>query len=245
MTLPPGGPGRRRIELLAPGQRLKRTLVVGTGATAQRRADSAPVVLATGDSMVETVESVLADRLGGQARVVRQIHPSTGISRPDFDWPAEARKQAKRLRPAVTVVFVGVSEGFAMMTPSGERVQCCREAWTQEYTRRAGAMMRAYGRGGDGQVVWITVPAARNPELRAIHTGVNTAVEQAAASAENASLVHLDRVLTPNFEYQQTIRWGGRDLRVRAEDGVHLSVAGARIAVNLLMRTSALARLRR
>ena len=232
--LPRRGRGRWRVEVIPPGQPKS-----SRGERAGEAEKRGPVVLATGDSMVETVESVLSDRLGNGARVVREIHPSTGLSRPDFDWPALARKQAARRRPAVTVVFVGVAEGFRMTTPSGDRVTCCDEPWVQEYTRRAAAMMRAYSRGGAGKVVWITVPASRPRDLGEIHTAVNRGVRQAAAS-ENATVVNLDEVLTPGFQYRDEVTWGGRSVRVRADDGVHLSLGGARIAVDLLMDTAAL-----
>jgi hypothetical protein len=55
-------------------------------------------------------------------------------------------------------------------------------------------------------------------------------VRRAAAGQPAVRAVALDAVLTPGFRYRATMELGGRTVRVRAADGIHLSLAGAELA---------------
>jgi lysophospholipase L1-like esterase len=189
-------------------------------------------LLATGDSMIQIIDSLLAQRLepGRQARVTSDAHISTGISKPFmFDWPRHARAETARVRPQATVMFIGANDGF----PIG-RDACCTAAWVHAYARRVAAMMRDFRRGGDGRVYWLTIPAPRDPHRRPIYAAVNRAVAQAAAgfAADEVSVIDLVRVFTPGGVYRAAIH--GRV--VRQADGIHLNVAGAKIAARVIVR---------
>lgn len=237
--------GRWRFELDGPGQKIRRPVLVGTAPGGRLpQGGEPPVLLMTGDSMIQSLDTILTDRLSSRVRTVTDIRPASGLAHPGLDWPALARRQAARVKPDVTVVFVGVTDGFDMTTPAGVEAPCCGEPWVAEYARRAGEMMSTYARGGNGRVVWIALPAPRQASRHEYHVAVNAAVRRAAPEATRTTLVRLDQVLTPGFEYRDFMTYRGRRLRVRADDGVHLSVAGSSIAVDLLMRVPALRRLR-
>src|SRR5205814_8856757 len=97
-------------------------------------------ILATGDSMIQVVDSFLKDRLAGH-RVTSEAHVSTGISKAGplggLDWVHHAAAQVRGIHPDVTVVWIGPNEGF----PIGG-VRCCGAGWIQRYAARARAMMR-------------------------------------------------------------------------------------------------------
>ncbi|HEU0019888.1 MAG TPA: GDSL-type esterase/lipase family protein [Thermoleophilaceae bacterium] len=188
-------------------------------------------VLVTGDSMAQIFDHYMADGLGGRAAVRSEAHISTGLSKPSMlDWVANARSQARRVRPDVTIVFIGANDGFPMPTPAGATAPCCDSAWTKEYARRAAQMMRSYRRGGRGRVYWLTLPAPRGGSFRAVFGPVNAAIRRAAREVRGARVVPIDRVFTPGFVYRDTLMWGGRSVQVRQGDGVHLNNAGASIA---------------
>lgn len=188
-------------------------------------------VLVTGDSMAQIFDHYMADGLGGAAAVRSEAHISTGLSKPSMlDWVANARGQAGRLRPDVTVVFIGANDGFPMGTPSGATAPCCDGAWVEEYARRAAQMMRSYRRGRAGRVYWLTLPAPRGGNFRTVFGPVNAAIRQAARRTPGARVVPIDRIFTPGFVYRDAIVWGGRHVGVRQGDGVHLNNAGASIA---------------
>jgi hypothetical protein len=197
-------------------------------------------VLATGDSMIQIIDGDLQRRLGGRRPIsVRSdAHISTGISKPFmFDWVAHARAVARSLHPDVTVMFLGANDGFPMGTPSGAKAPCCNDAWVREYARRARKMMGAYARKGAGTVYWLLLPTPRSSRFQMVFRPVNRALRAAAASFPGVvHVVDLGATFTPHGRFRRTMRWHGRTVTVRQDDGVHLSVAGASIATTLVLR---------
>jgi lysophospholipase L1-like esterase len=221
-------PGGWRVRVRTTEQRLARGVRV-------RHPGGRVTVLATGDSMIQVLDGFLERRLAPSGvRVRSDARISSGISKPSgLDWQAHARLQADRIRPDVTVVFLGANDGFPMAG-----ADCCGPAWVSEYARRARRMMLAYGRGGRGRVYWLLLPAARRGFFRETFPAVNAALRLAAAGARRyARLIDLDRVFTPGGRYRDTMRIHGRKVRVRQRDGVHLSVAGAALAARIVIRT--------
>ena len=197
-------------------------------------------VLATGDSMVQVLDGLLAQRLERKrgVHVLSDAHISTGISKPSLlDWPRHSAWQAHRYRPRATVMFLGANDGFPMPTPSGARVDCCGRAWQAEYARRVRAMMATYARRGRGRVYWLLLPQARSGFFRRIYPAVNAAIERAArALRHDVRIVHLNRLFTPHGRYRDKMSWHGRVVDVRQSDGVHLSRDGAAIAAAVVAR---------
>jgi hypothetical protein len=226
--------GRYPITVQQPaGNRVRRVLIVRP-ATRRLR------VLATGDSMIQIIDGDLQRRLRdrGPISVRSDAHISTGISKPFmFDWVSHARGSARTLHPDVTVMFLGANDGFPMGTRSGRRASCCGGDWVREYARRARRMMRSYARGGAGTVYWLLLPAPRGANFRAVFGPVNRALRAAARSFPGVvHVVDLGATFTPGGRFRQSIRWEGRTVSVRQEDGVHLNVAGASIATTLIIR---------
>jgi hypothetical protein len=233
VTLRPKRPGRHPLTVTAFGATIDRVLVVRPASRRLR-------VLATGDSMIQIIDGDLKQRLArrGQISVRSDAHISTGISKPFmFNWPAHARASAREVHPDLTVMFLGANDGFPMGTPSGAKVSCCDQAWVREYARRARGMMRSYARRGAGTVYWLLLPVPRSARFRAVFEPVNQALRTAARSFPGAvRLIDLASTFTPHGRFRARMRWHGRLRTVRQADGVHLSVAGASIATELIVR---------
>lgn len=191
-------------------------------------------LLATGDSMIQIIDSYLGQRLEPrQGRVVSDAHISTGISKPSMlNWMRHAKGSAASVKPDVTVVFLGANDGFPM---SG--AACCGEDWQRIYASRVQGMMRSYLRGGRGRVIWLTLPAPRGSNFAAVFRGVNRAIEQAAARFRDDQVTVLDlrKTFTPGGRYRSSITWKGAHKQVRQGDGVHLNTPGASIAAELII----------
>ena len=199
-------PGGYRITARTPYQRLRRAM------RATPRGGRLKV-LATGDSMIQIIDSYLQQRIGsGRTRVRSDAHISTGISKPSLlDWPAHAMRRARGLRPDVIVMFLGANDGFAMRGAA-----CCGRAWRAEYARRARGMMRTYARGGRSRVYWLLLPAPRGGAFRQVYFAVNAALRRAARGLEDdVRLIDLVEVFTPGWRYRDSMRIGGRTVRVR------------------------------
>lgn len=219
-------PGRWLFEVRNGKQRIRRSTTV-------KPRGSRLKVLATGDSMIQIVDGFLAAGLGSRAQLRSEAHISTGISKPEMlDWVAKAGSQAKRIRPDVTIVYLGANDGFSMATPSGPLASCCGGAWVEEYARRVAQMMRAYGRSGAGRVFWLTLPAPRPQMFRKVYGPVNAAIRRAARKIAGVTVVPIDSIFTPGFRYRDTLIDGGRAVRVRQGDGVHFTTAGASIVAS-------------
>ncbi len=216
------------VELRLRGHTVRTTVAVG-GQRAKRAA-ALPVVLATGDSMMQGIDSFLGDDLGERFSVRSDVRPGTGISK-GLPWLAWATKQAKDLRPTVTVIAIGANDGLPMPAAGA----CCGPAWIAEYRRRARVMMRSYRRHGRGRVIWLTLPAPRPGNHDLPFAAVNRAILGAAAGMSGVTVLRLDRLLTPSG-YRDVIRYRGRDVRVREPDGIHLNISGTAIVATAIAR---------
>ncbi len=246
-VLPPGGPARcreraagtSRPRLARPGiwrVRVRTPWQAETRSVRVARRDGRQRLLVTGDSMIQPLDDLLRAALRDDGvRVTSDPRISTGISKPSLlDWPAHARRQTAGVRPDVTVVFLGANDGF----PFGAAAPCCGAAWVAEYARRAAGMLRTYARGGRGRVLWLALPAPRGSFFRQTFPAVNAALRSAVAAAPAAGrLVRLDRFFTPGWRYRDAMTIGGRSVRVRQRDGVHLSSAGAAAAARIVVQT--------
>jgi lysophospholipase L1-like esterase len=222
-------PGRWRVRVSGPGLPSKhRGLLI-------RRAGGGLRVLATGDSMIQIIDSFLQQRIGSKPGVSMRSDAriSTGISKPaTLDWVRHARRQANALRPDVVVMCIGANDGFPIAG-----APCCSGDWVIRYSRRARAMMRAYARGGRTAVYWLLLPTPRDATFRRVFRGVNSALRRAARRSHGEiRVIDLRRTFTPGGRFRSTMRWHGRSVNVRQADGVHLSITGASIAASLILR---------
>ena len=217
------------------------TRVPSTGDQASRP-HPLPTVLVAGDSTIQGVDTALSERLAGTARVVLGWRGGSSLSADRWRWIPTAKRQARRLRPRVTVVSLGANEGWPMTLPDGSTAVCCEAPWRAEYARRVGRMMRAYSRGGKARVLWLLLPTPRDPRRQVISEVVNAAIREAALAADSqvVSVVPIDSVISPGG-FRRTLSYRGRDRVVRQADGVHLTMAGAAIATDMIMRVLATA----
>ena len=201
------------------------------GRTVRRRVAVRPPahlrVLATGDSMIQIIDSYLKARLP-RATVRSDAHISTGISKPFMlDWVALAKRQAASVRPDATVMYIGANDGF----PIGSAA-CCGSAWIDAYAQRAEEMMRAYLRGGRGHVYWLLLPPAGKPAFQRVFVAVNAALRKAAKEVgRGVELIDVGKLVAPGGRFTMTLNGHV----VRQDDQVHLSTYGASLAANLII----------
>jgi len=223
--------GSWRIELRARGHRVRTRVAVGAGAKAA--GGPAPLLLATGDSMMQGIDGFLTDELGEAARVRSDVRPGTGIGK-GLGWLSWSAEQTAELRPRVTVMSIGANEGIAMPV-AGVSVDCCGEPWVAEYARRVRTMMRTYQRGGRARVLWLTLPMPRDARHIPTFGAVNAGILRAAAGLPGVTVLRMDLLFTP-AGYRDVMRHRGKSVRVREIDGVHLSISGTAIAADAIAR---------
>lgn len=227
--------GLWRVDALLHGSRTRAALRAGFG-PAPAPGATRPVLLVTGDSTVQGIDVDLGDRLRRSVTLQPRFRPGSGLSHEDDPWTRIADRQAHQVRPRVTVISVGASDGYPM-TPPGRTgaVPCCSAAWQAEYARRTASIMRSFARDGRGYVLWLSLPAPEDPRRAAISRVVNAVVRRTAPTVPGVVVVRVDRALTPGWRFRRTV--GGRV--VRMPDGIHLTPAGAAIATSLVLRALA------
>ncbi len=195
-------------------------------------------LLVTGDSMSQPLDAILARRLADDgARTTRDVHLGSGISK-DFvvDWPSLAAEQAADQEPDAVAVFLGANEGFPMRSGDGE-VECCGPAWAAAYATKARVMMDRYRRGGATQVLWLLIPAPRDPERARVARTVNAAVRVAAgAFGAQVAVIDTPAMFTPGGRFRSAMPVAGREQIVRNPDGIHLNEQGAELLADVVER---------
>ena len=219
--------GLWRVVVSARDQRTTRTIAVGVPVRGRRL----PRVLFTGDSMMQSLDNVVTDRLAGRAETSSEVFTGGGLSKPGlFDITGNTRTRVRRLRASATVVFLGANEGFPLSTSAG-RVECCGEAWIAAYTRKVRGLIRAGGR----HTILLTLPAPRETHRQPIFRAVNEGLRRAVALQPGSTLVDLVPVFSPGFVYRDSLPQRGKPLYVRETDGIHISVDGAPIVAKLIV----------
>jgi hypothetical protein len=207
---------------------------VAVGGDVKVRTVARPVVLATGDSTMQGIDSYLSDELADDATLRSDVQLGSAISRGDF-WTEHAARQVKRMHQRVSVISIGAAfDGFPLAAPEGPRVECCEEPWVALYAARVRTIMRSYLRRGRGRVFWLTPPLPRDPVRLRITSAITMAIERAAVQLEGVKVIRVDELFSPGGTYTDVIRHRGRDVRVRDADGVHLNISGTAIMAQLL-----------
>jgi len=186
-------------------------------------------VLIVGDSFMESlgasIERALLDT--GVAAPIRYYKPATGLSRPDvYDWPLAMTQSAADLDPEVVIVMLGGNDAQNLVDASGAPIEFGTDPWIAEYAARVGAMLAVLaGRS----VYWIGLPPMRSGTFSARVQVLDRVYEAEAAVHPGAHYVSTWEMFgDANGGYQTYLPGAGGDTeRVRAEDGVHFSRAGA------------------
>lgn len=211
------------------------------------RADSGPLrlgsghrhltVLATGDSMIYPILEELAAHEPRGMKVIPERHDGTGLTTDTVDWHRLASEQVARFHPDATVITLGGRDGGIPLSGArGRLVECCGTAWLRLYADLVRPLIRTYLRGGHGRVYWLLLPAPRERLRAPFYEAVNKSL--ALLAPEFPGLMHLipvDSVITPGYEFQNTITYEGLQIQPRNSDGIHLDHAGACVERSLVV----------
>ena len=193
-------------------------------------------LLVTGDSMSQPLDAELARSLTGSVQTVRDPHLGTAISRTDLvDWGKLSVRHATKTRPEAVVMFIGAGDAYPLPKPGGKTVECCGVEWAALYASRVRRMMDTYRRGGAARVYWLTLPFPRSEGGQKVVRTVNAAFAVAAQPYRSqVRLLDMANVFTPGQRFRTAMTVDGKQTIVRNPDGIHLSLAGARLAAELI-----------
>lgn len=162
---------------------------------------------------------------------------SSGIARPDFfDWPAYLTKEmAGGSHEAVWAMF-GANDGQGVEV-DGDVLNFGTPEWKAMYAGRVGRTMDILGGGGTRRVYWVGQPIARKAEYSSRVRVLDDIY--AAEAGKRANVVYIDSwtlFQDAGGRYADYLPdASGRSVKVRKDDGVHLTRAGCdRLARHIL-----------
>lgn len=193
-----------------------------------------------GDSVADQVGEGIVG-LAASTRVITvdaDARISTGLTRPDyFDWTGRLRQVlARRTPPQVVIVMFGANDVQPIMTPSGP-ASVGTTRWLTEYRRRVDATMTLLARSGT-DVYWVGQPLMRSSYFNARIGELDQIYATEAARHPGIRFVDVRPVLADTHgNYAAYLPDSdGEAVQVRAADGVHLTVAGARLLGGYVLR---------
>jgi hypothetical protein len=196
-------------------------------------------LLAAGDSEMQILDGFLGQDLARYGvSVTSDARISTGLTNSFlFNWPGHAARQVPRLRPDVTVFFMGANEGYPVAGNDGQPVNCCSAAWSAGYANLVARMMRIYLRGNAGRVYWFLLPAPRPANFKSVFDAVNAGIQEAAVRFPGrVSLINANAFFTPGNRYRNYMVYHGHGFVIHEPDGIHLSTASDAIDATIATR---------
>ena len=155
-------------------------------------------------------------------RIDLDPRPATGLSRPDFfDWAQHLAGILTEGRPDVIVVLFGAND-FQNVEHEGQILDRFGSEWLDLYRQRVDRIMTLLGQP-EVQTIWVGQPPVREPRLSGGLAMLNDVYVEVAA--EHPQVSYLDA-----WELFSDADGGYVDevdgVRLRREDGVHLTVDG-------------------
>lgn len=196
-------------------------------------------VLIIGDSMIAGgLGLYLARALGREDgyNATRYGKSSTGLARPDFyDWDQRARELVLGRPFDATVVMFGGNDAQGIRKRSGGWIRWQDEGWREAYARRIVRLSDILAPQLQ-QIFWVGMPVMRPTQLHERVRRINTIARAEMAIRKNAKFVDIWSLLADQSGgYTDRIAVTPEDgdgkprpVVMRAGDGIHMTVAGAR-----------------
>ena len=155
-------------------------------------------------------------------RVDLDPRPATGLSRPDFfDWAQHLAGVLTESLPDVIVVLFGAND-FQNVEHEGEVLDRFGDEWLDLYRERVDRIMTLLSQP-EVQTIWVGQPPVREPRLSGGLERLNTVYAEVAALYPQVTYVDTWMLFSDDESgYVDEID----GVRLRREDGVHLTVDG-------------------
>jgi hypothetical protein len=168
--------------------------------------------LLSGDSMMEAVAPALTGLLEEQ-----NLSASTYISRGSvaggelWDWEGDIGREVRRTEADVVMLMLDAEAGSV-----------------DEYVTQIADVTKAALQAGASQVVWLVRPPTLDVEYEKLHSMRRLALDRASSTVDGLVVLDATRsVLPTNGGASKYVTLpGGERVKVRQEDGVHLTARG-------------------
>lgn len=179
-------------------------------------------------------DSVMGDIDFSMQRLIKKDFPtwkiidahkvSSGLTNQTYyDWPLTAKKLVEKYNPDYTFILLGTNDAQGMMH-NGKGLAFSKELWLTEYSNRVN-QITTITESNNSQWFWIELPVTKdksfNSRLQFIR---NIQFEQT-----KEHYISVESIFGKN-DYSKPI-----DLKLRANDGIHLNSSGADLVAKELI----------
>lgn len=201
--------------------------------------DNARVVLVVGDflagGLAEGLQDAFAQSPG--VRIEARANGSSGFVRDDFyDWPGQIGGLIEEVKPTVVVVMIGANDR-QQLTVAGNRERVRSDAWTAEYTTRAGKLA-AVVRQAHLPLLWVGVPSFKPSGMTADMLAFNDIYRAVVEEAGGEFIDIWEGFVDDNGAFTSVgPDMNGQRVRLRGSDGINMTSAGKRKVAFYLERS--------
>lgn len=193
------------------------------------KAETATRLAVFGDSMAVDVAKALERFYAEDANisVINQGVGSSGFVRSDFfDWNKTATEQVAANSFDIAVMIVGINDRQTLDS-GGQSFKALTPEWNAAYQQRIAAFVSAV-RGANKPLIWVGLP----PMSKADYSnamGQISGIQRLAVFGGGAEFVDIyDRFVGEDGKYSSSgPDLNGNRVRMRKDDGIHFSAAGA------------------
>lgn len=164
---------------------------------------------------------------------------SSGLARPDFfDWEKNLTEMVEKHRPTTLIIMIGTNDNKSLKRRDGKRIAFGNGSWAKEYTRRMKRLFEiARKYNPKCRLFWVGAPIMEPKKLNTDVMQINHIIRTLCQRTPNCRFVDTwDALADDAGQFTQYARGlTGKRIRLRADDGVHVThVASQILAVRCL-----------
>ncbi|MHB2165461.1 SGNH/GDSL hydrolase family protein [Alsobacter sp. R-9] len=203
------------------------------------KADPTVFVAVIGDSLAENLAGGLTEAFENNpdVQVQRRGRSSTGLVRDDFyDWRKATRELlASDAKVTHLVVMMGSNDRQTLRDATGATLEPFTDAWREAYAARVDELA-AIAAERNVPLIWVGMPPMQNARTSADMLALNEIVRARLVRGGRGAYVDIWEAFTdPQNRFSATgPALTGETARLRANDGIHLTKAGARKAAHFV-----------
>ena len=204
-----------------------------------RTSQASHYVLVVGDSLADQLAQGLADAFvveRPEVAIVKKTRGSSGLVRADFyDWPAQLPALLEAEKPSAIAVLLGTNDRQVLRDDKGV-YEIRSDRWRELYVLRIEAFVNELKKKGV-PVFLVGLPSMRIPRLSADLQYINEILREQAQRLGVYYVDIWDGFVGENDEFAMFgPALDGQRRRLRVDDGVHFTRAGARKVAHYVER---------